>query len=140
MLSSTSGSRTTFPVTVQLGAGTPKVFDGSGADAVITTGSARNVVTVPNSAIHSTAGGQHSVTVVKGGKTTTVRVTLGVSGSDATQVKSGLQTGQQVVLADMSQPLPNSTNSTGTGTGTFRIPGVGGGGAFPGFGGAQTGR
>ena len=129
LLSSTSGSRTTFPVTVQLDAGTPKLYDGSGADAVITTGTARNVITVPNSAIHSTVGGIHTVTVVKDGKTSTARVTLGLAGPDISQVKSGLQKGQQVVLADLSEPLPSSTTSGSTGT--FRFPG-GGTIGFPG--------
>ena len=129
LLSSTSGSRTTFPVTVQLDAGTPKLYDGSGADAVITTGTARNVITVPNTAIHSTVGGIHTATVVKDGKTSTVRVTLGLAGPDISQVKSGLQKGQQVVLADLSEPLPSSTTSGSTGT--FRFPG-GGSIGFPG--------
>jgi multidrug efflux pump subunit AcrA (membrane-fusion protein) len=117
---------------VRLTAGSPHTFDGSGADAVITTGTARNVVTVPNSAIRSTAGGTHTVTVMKDGKPTTVRVTLGVAGSDVTQVTSGLRAGQQVVLAELSQPLPGSATSSTNGT--FRLPvggfgGLGGGGS-----------
>jgi len=136
LLSSTSGSRTTFPVTVRLDSGSRQVFDGSGADATITTGTARNVVTVPNSAIQSSAGGTHTVTVIKNGKPTAVRVTLGVAGNDTTQVTSGLQAGQQVVLAELSQPLPGSATSTST-TGTFRLPG---GGGFGGGGFGRTGR
>lgn len=129
LLSSTSGSRTTFPVTVRLDAGASQVFDGSGADATITTGSAHDVITVPNSAIRSTAGGTHTVTVMQNGKPTTVRVTLGVAGSDTTQVTSGLKAGQQVVLAELSQPLPGTaTSSTGNGGFRFPIGGFGGGG------------
>lgn len=121
LLSSTAGSRTTFPVTVRLAAGSPHLYDGSGADAVITTGSARNVVTVPNSAIHTGAAGRHTVTVLKGGKPTTVQVTLGLTGPAVTQVTSGLKAGQQIVLAELSQPLPSSATSS-SGNGGFRLP------------------
>src|SRR5215469_2997876 len=54
LLSTTSGSSTPYPVTVRLDAGTPQLYDGTGADIVINTGSAHNVLTVPNSAIHTT--------------------------------------------------------------------------------------
>jgi hypothetical protein len=53
---------------------------------------------------------------------------------DLTQIKSGLKAGQQVVLADLGQPLPSSTTSN---TGTFRPGQFGGGGGFGGAGGAR---
>jgi multidrug efflux pump subunit AcrA (membrane-fusion protein) len=123
LLSTTSGSSTVYPVTVQLAARTPQLYDGTGADIVISTGSAHDVLTVPNSAIHTGAGGRHTVTVVNGGKTNTVPVTLGIAGSDVTEIKSGLKAGQQVELADLSQQLPASTSSSNN---TFRfLPGSG---------------
>jgi trimeric autotransporter adhesin len=125
LLSTTSGSSTAYPVTVQLDAGTPQLYDGTGADIVISTGSAHNVLTVPNSAIHNLPGGRHTVTVVNGGMTSTVPVTLGIAGSDVTEVKSGLKAGQQVELADLSQQLPASTSNPNNG-GFF-----GPGGFFP---------
>ena len=120
LLSSTSGSTAAFRVTIELDADSPRLYDGTGADVVITTGKATSVVTVPNSAIHAARGGGHTVTVLQGGRTATTRVTLGVAGSTVTQIKSGLKVGQQVVLADLSEPLPSSTNSTNSGT--FRFP------------------
>jgi multidrug efflux pump subunit AcrA (membrane-fusion protein) len=119
LLSTTSGSSTAYPVTVQLAAGTPQLYDGTGADMVIDTGSATNVLTVPTSAIHTTAGGRHTVTVVNGSKTNTVPVTLGVTGSDVAEVKGGLKAGQQVELAEMSEQLPPSTSSSKSGFGFF---------------------
>ncbi len=121
LLSSTSDSTTTIPITVKLDADSPDLFDGSGADVVITTGTAADVVAVPNSAIHSGAGGSHTVTVLNGGKTSTVRVTLGVASRDLTQIKSGLKVGDQVVLADFSQSLPSSSTDSSN-NGTFRLP------------------
>jgi multidrug efflux pump subunit AcrA (membrane-fusion protein) len=124
LLSSTSNSTTTIPITIKLDSDSPDLFDGSGADVVITTGTAADVIAVPNSAIHSGAGASHTVTVLNGGKTSTVRVTLGVAGRDLTQIKSGLKVGDQVVLADFSQPLPSSTTNSSNG-GVFRLPGLG---------------
>jgi multidrug efflux pump subunit AcrA (membrane-fusion protein) len=135
LLSSTSGSSTTFPVTVELNSDSPAVFDGSGADVIISTASATNVVTVPNSAVHTTANSRHTVTVVDGTKTTTVPVTVGVVGSALTEIKSGLKTGQQVELADLSQQLPSSSTSSNTGTSRF-AGGFGGAGGGFNFGGA----
>ena len=130
LLSTTSGTSTAYPVTIQLDAGTPQLYDGTGADIVISTGSAHNVLTVPNSAIHTTVGGLHTVTVVDGGKTNTVPVTLGIAGSDQTEVKSGLKAGQHVELADLSEQLPASTSGSNN---PFRF--LPGGGAFARLGG-----
>jgi hypothetical protein len=43
-----------------------------------------------------------------------------------TRITAGLRVGQQVVLADLSQPLPN-TNPTGGGPGLGRVVPFGGG-------------
>jgi HlyD family secretion protein len=140
LLSTTSGSKTTFPVTVRLDADSPKIYDGAGADVVITTGSAKSVTAVPTSAIHTGPGGTYTVTVANGAKRSTVRVTIGLAGADLTQVKSGLQAGQKVVLADLSQPLPGSASSGTTTTGRFGGGAGGtGGGGFPGGGAAGRG-
>jgi multidrug efflux pump subunit AcrA (membrane-fusion protein) len=127
VVSSTTGGRTTFPVTVQFVAGSPHIYDGTGADVVITTGTATGVLTVPVSAIHTVATGRHTVSVVNGSSTQTVAVTLGAIGNGTVQVSSGLKAGQQVVLADLGQALPSSTTST-TGTvrfGQFGVTGFG---------------
>jgi multidrug efflux pump subunit AcrA (membrane-fusion protein) len=134
LLSTTSGSTTTFPVAVELDGSSQHLYDGTGADVVITTGTATNVLTVPNSAIHTGPNGTHTVTVVQGGKTTTVPVTLGVAGDDVTQIKNGITAGQQVVLADLGRPLPSSTTSN---SGTFRPGQFGGAAGFGGAGGAR---
>ena len=133
LLSTTSGSRTTFPVTVRLAANSPAIYDGSGADVVITTGSAKSATAVPTSAIHTGPGGTYTVTVVNGSKQSTVRVSIGLAGADLTQITSGLKAGQKVLLADLSQPLPGSANTAPT---TGRFGGGAGGGRFPGGGGA----
>jgi HlyD family secretion protein len=123
LVSSTSGSTATFPVTVRFDAGSARLYDGTGADVVITTGTARNVPVVPNSAIHSGLRGAHTVTVVRKGSTTDVPVTVGLAGSDVTQIKTGLAVGDRVEVADPGEQLPASTSSSNSG---FRFGGVGG--------------
>lgn len=115
LVSSSSGSTTTFPVTVRLDADSPRLYDGVGADAVITTGTARAVLVVPNSAVHAGPAGTRTVTVASGGRTTTVPVTVGLTGDDVTEIKTGLKTGQQVVLADLGAQLPSSASSASNG-------------------------
>lgn len=128
LLSTTTGSTTTFPVVVTLDEVQPNLYDGTGADVVITTGTAKNVVTVPNSALHSGPRGTYTVIVLKNGVTSTRTVTLGVAAADVTEVKSGLSVGDQVVLADLNEELPSSTTATTTGrTGGF-FGGAGGAG------------
>lgn len=134
LLSSTSGSLTTFPVTITLADGSPSVHDGVGADVTVTTGSADNAILVPNSAITS-LGTRHTVTVVKDGKAQTTVITLGLVGPDSSQVTKGLSAGDTVQLADPGQDLPASTTSSTN----SRIRVGGGSGAFPGgFGGGGT--
>jgi len=53
-------------------------------------------------------------------------VTLGVAGSDRSEIKSGVKLGQQVVLAQLSAPIPSSTSSvTGRIAARFAGGGVG---------------
>jgi multidrug efflux pump subunit AcrA (membrane-fusion protein) len=51
-----------------------------------------------------------------------VPVTVGIAGNDVTEIKSGLRAGQQVELADLSQPLPASTSNSNNPFGRF-LPG-----------------
>jgi multidrug efflux pump subunit AcrA (membrane-fusion protein) len=130
-LNSTTGSSTTFPVTVLLAATSSHLFDGAGAAVAITVGQVSNVLTVPSSAVH-TLGTRHTVTVLSGGKTATTRVQTGAVGVDRTQITSGLTLGQRVVLAQLNAPVPNSSTTN------LRRGGLGGGtgGGLGGAGGA----
>jgi multidrug efflux pump subunit AcrA (membrane-fusion protein) len=132
--SGTSGTTTTYPVTVLLDPTSTEVYDGAGATVSIDVGTARDVLTVPTSAVHS-VGSLHTVTVLDGGKTSVRRVTLGMSGSDRVQVDSGLRAGQQIVLANLDEAVPSSTSTTtgfGPGGGGTFVRGSFGGGTTPG--------
>lgn len=136
VLDSSTGSTTTFPVTVALDPSTDTLFDGAGAAVAITVGQVQNVVSVPSSAVHS-LGSLHTVTVLANGKATVTRVGIGAVGTDRTQITSGLTAGQRVVLAQLNAPLPSSNTTNGR----FGVggAGLGGGGLGGGLGGGGLG-
>ena len=130
MLSATSSTGSaSYPVTIGLAADAPTLFAGSDAQVAITLAKVGDAVTVPTSAVEG-IGAASFVTVLQAGKPERVRVTVGATGPVLTQVISGLTVGEQVVLADLSTPLPTNTNPFAA-----RSLTTGGGG----FGGARTG-
>jgi trimeric autotransporter adhesin len=142
LLNTTTGTSTSYPVTVLLDPTTARLYDGLGASVVITTSAVSNVLTVPSSAVR-TLGSFHSVTVLKNGTTSTARVTVGAVGPDLTEIDSGLTAGQRVVLADLDEPLPTSNTNArrfGVTGGTGGLGGAGTGiGGTTGAGGTRGG-
>jgi len=121
LVPATSGSPATYSVTVGLTGPASGLHAGGYANVTVTTAQGRGV-SVPTSAVHG-FGHSATVTVYAGGKTKVTRVTVGTRGPVMTRITSGLAIGQQVVLADLSQPLP--TNNLGN-----QFPGPGGGPQF----------
>ncbi|WP_169948458.1 HlyD family efflux transporter periplasmic adaptor subunit [Microbispora sp. H11081] len=111
-------SLTDVPSTVRLG---------QTATARVTVGEAADVLTLPSTTV-TTAGGQTTVTVLENGTQVVKRVEVGVKGDTTTEIKSGLQEGDQVVR-------PRAAT---TGGGGIQFPG-GGGGFGRGFGGGGGG-
>jgi RND family efflux transporter MFP subunit len=120
LVPATSASPATYSVTVGLTGPAAGLHAGGYANVTITTAKGRGV-SVPTSAVHG-SGRSATVTVYTGGKTKVTKVTVGTRGSVLTRITSGLTVGQQVVLADLNQPLPtNNLNN--------QFPGPGGPGA-----------
>ena len=122
----TSSGSPSYPVTVSLPS-SAQLHQGATASVSIITSTADAAVTVPTSAVHL-AGGNAFVTTLSGGQAKEQRVTLGVVGASVAEIKSGLTAGEQVVLADLSQPLPTSNTTTrglvgGAGRGAQRARG-----------------
>jgi RND family efflux transporter MFP subunit len=107
-------TNTDYPVTIALDDPTTPLPEGGGANVSIRVASATHVLTVPTSAVTLTRTGA-TVEVLKNGTQTPVRVAIGATGPERTQIKSGLNAGDQVILANLSQPMPTTTN-TGRGT------------------------
>lgn len=119
--STTSNNVVQYGVTVSLTDPPAGLRIGATATVQVITASAQNVLYVPTAAVR-TAGGQSTVTVLSGGKQVPRRVQIGVQGDQGTEITSGLNEGDQVVIA---------STSGGTGGGGFpagRFPGLGGGG------------
>jgi RND family efflux transporter MFP subunit len=96
-----------YPVTIGLTDTDQPLFAGQSASVSIMLAHASDTLTVPSSAVHHGNSGS-TVTVLRNGTAKGVDVTLGVVGPTRTQVLAGLNSGDQVVIADLSRPLPTT--------------------------------
>ncbi|MEO6798138.1 MAG: biotin/lipoyl-binding protein [Candidatus Dormibacter sp.] len=102
----------------------PRLRTGMTANASVIVAQADNAVRVPNAAVHTT-GGTPMVTVYAKGEQVATEVVVGIVGDTSTEIKAGLNEGDQVVLP----ALRTGTGTTGTGgTNLLRGGGLGGGG------------
>ena len=130
--------RDSFPVVIGV-TGTPSgLYSGMSADASIIVLEHSDVLTVPSSAVH-TLGTESFVYELKGGKEVEHTVTIGAVGTTLTQITSGLKSGTEVVLANLSLPLSTGSSTSG-GLGSGLTGGLGGSGfTGGGFGGRGFG-
>lgn len=108
-----------YGVTVTLSDAPRKVRLGQTASVSIVTGVARNVLTVPSSAVTS-VGNNSTVTVLQNNQQSVQPVQVGLVGDSSTEITSGLSEGDVVVLS-------SGTDSSGFTFPGGGIPGVGGG-------------
>jgi len=106
----------TYPVTVTLAEKSSALRSGATATVEIVTAEATDVLTVPTSAVRA-LGTIRTVTVFGDDGSRTTTVSVGAVGATRTQIIDGLQEGDQVVLADLSQPVPTGTTTS------MRLPG-----------------
>jgi multidrug efflux pump subunit AcrA (membrane-fusion protein) len=118
----------TFGVTAQLTDTSNSIKPGISATASIVVKQVVHVLTVPTSAVHTTATGS-TVQILVNGAPQSVAVQVGASDPLRTEILSGLQLNQVVVIAVVTSAVP----STG-GAGTV----LGGGGAGRGGAGGGT--
>ncbi|HYQ65589.1 efflux RND transporter periplasmic adaptor subunit [Actinophytocola sp.] len=96
-----------YPVTITVDRPPMTMAAGSSTTASVVVATAKNVLTVPTSAVT-----RNTVTVLTGDQTTLTPVTVGAVGPTRTEIKEGLSRGQQVVLADLDTPLPTADSSS----------------------------
>lgn len=123
---SVSSGVTTYPTEITFDSAPSNIYSNMGVDATIITDIKDNALTVPTTAVQ-TANGQSTVRVLKNGQIRNVDVTTGESSDIDTQILSGLNDGDTVVIGVAS-------TSVGTRT-TSPFGGGGFGGARGGFGG-----
>jgi multidrug efflux pump subunit AcrA (membrane-fusion protein) len=117
----------TFGVTVQLTDTSNSVRPGISATVSIVINQVVHVLTVPTSAVHTTAAGS-TVQVLVNGVPKTVVVQTGASDPTRIQIISGLQPNEVVVIAVITSSVPSSGAGTALGGGGTRR----GGGGFTG--------
>ena len=130
-----SGQLVTYTTQVTLDPVETVLRPGMSATAEIILEQLEDVITVPNRFIQTDAAtGQATVTVeVAPGSYVPVPVTLGLRGEEESQIVSGVDVGQTIVI------LPTDSSSTQTGFGFPGIPGAGGPPAGGGFAGGAPG-
>ena len=114
----------TYGVTLTLDKVPAGAKPGQTVSVSVVTGTAEDAVYV-NSAAVTTVGNRHTVTVLSRRRQQIRAVEIGLEGDQATQITSGVEPGEQVVI---------TAASTTTGSNTGRFPGGGGLGGFPGGG------
>ena len=125
---------TVYSVIISIDGDASTMRNGATASVHIVTNQVHDVVTVPTSAVH-VDGTRRTVTVVDGDTTNVVTVQTGAVGPWRTEITSGVDVDDVVVLADLDEPLPSSaTDSSNGSTGA-----VGGGRLTGGFGGPPSG-
>ena len=110
------------------------VKPGMTASVSVVTASKDNVIEVPSAAI-SSSGGQSTVTVLVNGKDEVRPVETGLKGDGTTEIASGLNEGDQVVMSVGVVSSNSSNRNTGTQTRTGTVGGFGGFGGGGGLGG-----
>ncbi|HMG27948.1 MAG TPA: HlyD family efflux transporter periplasmic adaptor subunit, partial [Acidimicrobiia bacterium] len=116
-----SSATPTYLVIVGLDRSDANLQNGSTGTVSITTGSATAALAVPTSAV-TTFGNRHTVEVLDGGNPRRVGVTIGAVGDTWTEIKGGLRAGEEVVLANTSEPLPSSATQSATQNGADGFP------------------
>src|SRR5450759_3980744 len=117
----------TFAVTAQLTDTSNAIRPGISASVNVVINQVVHVLTVPTSAVHTTATGS-TVTVLVNGLPKSVPVQTGASDPTRIEITSGLQLNEVVVIAIVTSSVPSSNGTSVLGGGGTR--GTGGGGGF----------
>jgi multidrug efflux pump subunit AcrA (membrane-fusion protein) len=124
---SSSGGVVEYPATILLTQRAKGLRAGMSASAEVVVEQVANAVTVPNEAISS--GPSKTVTVEENGKEVQKTVETGLAGDESTEILSGLEPGETLVLPELSVATGGME-----GGGEGGLPDFGGGG-LPSFGG-----
>jgi multidrug efflux pump subunit AcrA (membrane-fusion protein) len=136
LVGTTSSSVVSYDATLTLDQNDSRVKPGMSASASVITGQASGV-TVPNAAVTG-SGSLGTVNLMKNGKEVSQQVVVGLRGDSRTQIISGVNAGDQLVITIALPSLATSTGSSGTGSGTLGGGTLGGGG-LGGLGGGGAG-
>jgi HlyD family secretion protein len=94
----------------------------------IETARKENVIAVPIESILTTGGKSYVEKIMSDGTTQRTEVQTGISGGTFTEILSGLNEGDKILLI----PEESTSTTTSTGNKNIQIPGIEGGGVIPG--------
>lgn len=117
----------TFAVTAQLTDTSNAIRPGISASVDVVINQVVHVLTVPTSAVHTTAAGS-TVNVLVNGQLKSVPVQTGASDPTRIEITSGLKLNDVVVIAIVTSSVPSANGASVLGGGGTR--GTGGGGGF----------
>ena len=128
-----------FPVTVAVSGAPTGLFSGDTVEVAITYQELSNVLEVPSAAV-TQSGGAATVSALVNGSRMTKRVTTGVTSGGETQIVSGLQAGDQVIVAtSAASATAGSARRDSSGSGVLGGASELGGGSSLGGGGSGGG-
>lgn len=130
-MATTTQGVATFPVNVLITEHSSNLFAGASAQVSIIVNQVKNVLTIPTSAIHS-LGAISFVDVFQHGKSVRKLVTTGATSGIRTEITSGLQLGDQVIIANKKAGLPSTNLPPGAARGGFGAGGFARAGGFRG--------
>lgn len=135
---------TLIPVTVELDKGDdPRVSlvrPGMNATCDFVVDEAKNVLLVPNEALKEEGEGAYYVEVMENGVPKKVEVSVGIAGTDFTEIREGLKADEEVVTKTIQPEKAEANNPFNPFGGMGRGGRGGGGGARGGGGGGRGGR
>jgi len=112
---STEQNITTVLVTVQIEDPNDALKPGMSASCDFLAAKAENMLSVPNRAVRE-RDGEHFVTVLRGNGPVDAPVQIGVVGDERTEIRQGLQEGEEVVLPGLvTGPQPGSAGNRESG-------------------------
>ena len=117
-----ASSVVTYYATFVLNHSDPRLKSGMTANVSVTVAQASNALLVPNAALQ-TVNGTPTVSVYRGGQQVSTEVETGLAGDTTTEIKGGLNEGDQVVL-----PTPRTSGTSRNGGNSFGGGPIRGGG------------
>ncbi len=118
--SQNAGATATFPVTIAIANTAEALFSGSSADAVVTTGTYDDVLTVPVAAV-TTDNGRSTVRLLSGSDAVPTEVTLGRRFGAQVEILGGINAGDRIQVAH-AQVVAQATQGLYGPNGQFLSP------------------
>ncbi|WP_104088906.1 MULTISPECIES: hypothetical protein [unclassified Cryobacterium] len=114
ILNVSTSSTPSYTVQIALEGADPNLLNGASAAVTVEVASLNEVLAVPTSAVH-VADSSYTVDLLKDGVSTSTVVKVGAVGSELTEIASGVNAGDEVILADLNAAIASTDTQTDSG-------------------------